>query len=54
MTVTTTSSSSTEQPIGATPMAAAEAESGSRGEDRLVEEDLLVEDVSIDGMCGVY
>jgi mycofactocin precursor len=22
--------------------------------DRLVEEDLLVEDVSIDGMCGVY
>jgi mycofactocin precursor len=24
------------------------------GPDRLVEEDLLVEDVSIDGMCGVY
>jgi mycofactocin precursor len=24
------------------------------GEDDLVEEDLLVEDVSIDGMCGVY
>ncbi len=23
-------------------------------EDVLVEEDLLVEDVSIDGMCGVY
>jgi mycofactocin precursor len=23
-------------------------------EDGLVEEDLLVEDVSIDGMCGVY
>ncbi len=23
-------------------------------EDALVEEDLLVEDVSIDGMCGVY
>jgi mycofactocin precursor len=23
-------------------------------EDELVEEDLLVEDVSIDGMCGVY
>jgi mycofactocin precursor len=23
-------------------------------EDNLVEEDLLVEDVSIDGMCGVY
>jgi mycofactocin precursor len=25
-----------------------------RGADRLVEEDLLVEEVSIDGMCGVY
>jgi mycofactocin precursor len=24
------------------------------GQDILVEEDLLVEDVSIDGMCGVY
>ncbi len=23
-------------------------------DDTLVEEDLLVEDVSIDGMCGVY
>ena len=23
-------------------------------EDGLIEEDLLVEDVSIDGMCGVY
>lgn len=23
-------------------------------EDQLIEEDLLVEDVSIDGMCGVY
>lgn len=23
-------------------------------EDKLVESDLLVEDVSIDGMCGVY
>ncbi len=25
-----------------------------QGEDELVESDLLVEDVSIDGMCGVY
>ncbi len=24
------------------------------GEDALIEDDLLVEDVSIDGMCGVY
>ncbi|MEU2927143.1 mycofactocin precursor MftA [Streptomyces sp. NPDC007251] len=23
-------------------------------DDQLIEEDLLVEDVSIDGMCGVY
>jgi mycofactocin precursor len=26
----------------------------NRSADELVEEDLLVEDVSIDGMCGVY
>jgi mycofactocin precursor len=26
----------------------------STDEDQLVEEELLVEDVSIDGMCGVY
>jgi len=26
----------------------------SAGEEDLVEEELLVEDVSIDGMCGVY
>jgi mycofactocin precursor len=25
-----------------------------RGGDRLVDEELLVEEVSIDGMCGVY
>ncbi|NBE50023.1 mycofactocin precursor MftA [Streptomyces boluensis] len=25
-----------------------------RLDDRLIEEDLLVEEVSIDGMCGVY
>jgi mycofactocin precursor len=24
------------------------------GEDELVEEELLVEEISIDGMCGVY
>ena len=27
---------------------------GDRTEDELVESELLVEDVSIDGMCGVY
>jgi mycofactocin precursor len=31
------------------PVAAGEAE-----DEALVEQDLLVEDVSIDGMCGVY
>jgi len=34
------------------PPAPADAE--DRGEEALVEEDLLIEDVSIDGMCGVY
>lgn len=28
--------------------------SASAGDELLVEEDLLVEEVSIDGMCGVY
>jgi mycofactocin precursor len=28
--------------------------SGSVEEDLILEDDLLVEDVSIDGMCGVY
>jgi mycofactocin precursor len=37
---------------GAGPLGARE---GELAEDReLVEEELLVEDVSIDGMCGVY
>lgn len=26
----------------------------SEGDDELVEEDVLVEEISIDGMCGVY
>ena len=29
-------------------------ETEEHGEDNLVEEDLLVEEISIDGMCGVY
>ena len=32
----------------------AEAKPRRDGDESLVEEDLLVEDVSIDGMCGVY
>jgi len=34
--------------------AAAPVQTEPRPADDLVEEDLLVEDVSIDGMCGVY
>lgn len=29
-------------------------QAGENEDDALVEQDLLVEDVSIDGMCGVY
>jgi mycofactocin precursor len=32
----------------------AESESGRSSDEALVEADLLIEDVSIDGMCGVY
>jgi mycofactocin precursor len=54
MTVTTTASSPTEQPVDAPPAGSAATERVAEAEPRLVEEDLLVEDVSIDGMCGVY
>jgi mycofactocin precursor len=37
-----------------TPAAGRAAEPAPAGSEALVEEDLLVEDVSIDGMCGVY
>ena len=36
------------------PAPAAEDEASVATEDDLVEEDLLVEEISIDGMCGVY
>ena len=32
----------------------AESSSGSAAVDEIVEEDLLIEEISIDGMCGVY
>jgi mycofactocin precursor len=32
----------------------AEADEVARAEPSLIEEELLVEEVSIDGMCGVY
>jgi mycofactocin precursor len=56
--VTTTASSTTApsptgQPTEAIPVDVAGTQEPVGGE-RLVEADLLVEDVSIDGMCGVY
>jgi mycofactocin precursor len=47
MTVTTTEDTITEESADRE----VPADAGATG---LVEEDLLVEDVSIDGMCGVY
>ena len=38
----------------ARPAQAPAAEAAPAPTDALVEEDLLIEDVSIDGMCGVY
>ncbi|WP_210492853.1 mycofactocin precursor MftA [Patulibacter sp. SYSU D01012] len=43
---TTSTPAAAEDAADTTPVAA--------GADELVEQDLLVEDVSIDGMCGVY
>jgi mycofactocin precursor len=39
--------------MGSAPNAPAEP-TPENGDQDLVEQDLLVEDVSIDGMCGVY
>lgn len=39
--------------MGSAPNEPTEATPEAEGQD-LVEQDLLVEDVSIDGMCGVY
>jgi mycofactocin precursor len=36
------------------PVVAEEQDEIAEGAAPLVEEDLLVEDISIDGMCGVY
>jgi mycofactocin precursor len=40
--------------VPATETPATAADDAVPGDDELVEGDLLVEDVSIDGMCGVY
>ena len=45
----------TELAVEPTPAGTPEEEAPQeQRDDRLVEADLLVEDVSIDGMCGVY
>lgn len=46
--MTTTSTANTEQVVSAP------TEHDARAAAQVVEQDLLVEDVSIDGMCGVY
>jgi mycofactocin precursor len=38
----------------AEPQATDLAEESAETDDQLVEEELLVEEISIDGMCGVY
>ncbi len=43
----------TAEPSADQPSAPVETEE-TRSPDALVEQELLVEDVSIDGMCGVY
>ncbi len=53
MTVTPTASSPTTRPVAAPAVGAARTAPEPAGEE-LIEADLLVEDVSIDGMCGVY
>jgi len=43
-----------EDPAATSAVAEEQVETVQTAEPPLVEEDLLVEDVSIDGMCGVY
>ena len=47
--MTTTTTTAIEKPVA--PVA---VETAALAEADLVDQDLLVEDVSIDGMCGVY
>jgi mycofactocin precursor len=55
MTVTSTPRTTGSTTTGQRDEAPVEAPPAGAGEENLlVEDDLLVEDVSIDGMCGVY
>jgi mycofactocin precursor len=42
------------RPAGSSPPRSPVQDEAPPVQDELVEEELLVEDVSIDGMCGVY
>jgi mycofactocin precursor len=44
----------TELASAPSPPASAPTDVVALDDDELIEEDLLLEDVSIDGMCGVY
>jgi mycofactocin precursor len=44
----------TESPVGGQPAEPAAPAEPQTPVDALVEEELLVEEISIDGMCGVY
>jgi mycofactocin precursor len=46
--------STSQTAIPAAPETGPEPEREQRTEDELIETELLVEEVSIDGMCGVY
>ena len=54
MTLTTTAAPAEATTSGVAGPAGAEVTGPGSDPRTLVEEDLLVEDVSIDGMCGVY
>jgi len=54
MTVTETAPALSVEPLIKDENPAGSAGADLTQDDRLVEEDLLVEEISIDGMCGVY
>ena len=43
-----------DTPVVSEEVATPAQEDGATGDDLMVEEELLVQEVSIDGMCGVY
>ncbi len=43
-----------DEPVVSTEAARGVVDAGERDADELLDADLLVEEVSIDGMCGVY